>query len=419
MGHLEICNNTGIIAYVHNVCYDEKKYRGVRALLYREDKASGNQLSILGMGCMRFPMDKAETERLILTAIEGGVNFFDTAYIYPGSEKTLGDILARNNKRKQIHIATKMPLTKIKSTADFDKYFNEQLQRLQTDYIDYYFLHHVTDFAQWGHLKQLGIENWLAQKKDAGTIRNAGFSYHGTYNDFVRVLEDYPWGFCMLQYNYYDENYQAGRRGVEAAAQRGVSVMVMEPLLGGRLATGLPKTVARLLANANPARTPAEWAFNWLWDKPGVIVAVSGMSSKAIVEKNLLAAERFTPLTETETAVYADVTAQFRKAYKINCTGCNYCLPCPMGINIPACLAAFNARYVQGYITGMMLYGTSTAIIRRESKSPHQCNQCGKCEKHCPQNIPIRKELKRVARKMEPWVLRVLLAAVRGIMARL
>ena len=385
---------------------------------YRIDKASGNKLSMLGMGCMRFPRDKAETERMILKAIEKGVNFFDTAYIYPGSEKTLGGILARNNKREKVYIATKLPLLMIKTAADFDKIFAEQLKRLQTDYIDYYFLHSVSNHAQWDKLRALGIEAWLEKKKKSGAIRNVGFSYHGTCEDFLKILAEYPWGFCMVQYNYYDENYQVGRKGVETAAQGGVSVMIMEPLLGGRLATGLPKKAADRFAKADPNKPPANWALDWLWHQPAVTVAVSGMSSTDILEKNLHAMENFQPLTDAQLAVYSDVVTVFRDAYKINCTGCNYCLPCPMGINIPACLAAYNARYVQGYITGMTLYMTSTAAIRQETLSPHKCNQCGKCEKHCPQYIPIRKELKRVTRKMEPLPVRALLAIVRKIMAR-
>jgi hypothetical protein len=232
----------------------------------------------------------------------------------------------------------------------------------------------------------------------------------------------------MIQYNYYDENYQAGRQGLLAAAARGIPVMIMEPLLGGRLATGLPKAAVKAFADAfsqmegtpphTPPRTPAEWAFRWLWNQPEVTVVLSGMSSEAIMEANLKSAADFTPLTDAESAVYGEVVEIFRKAYKINCTGCNYCLPCPKGINIPAIFAAYNARYIQGLITGMTLYLTSTAAVAKVPLSPRLCNseKCGKCEKACPQGLAIREELRRVARKLEPLPLRAGLAIVRTVM---
>jgi len=385
---------------------------------YREDKISGNKLSILGLGCMRFPRDKTETERMILAAIEGGVNFFDTAYLYPNSENTLGGILAKHNKRKDVYIATKLPLIMCKTSSDFDKFFNKQLERLQTDYIDYYFLHSVADFAQWESFRKMGIEQWLAEKKESGQIRNIGFSYHGTCGDFLKILESYPWGFCMIQYNYYDENYQAGKKGLLAAAEKGISVMVMEPLLGGRLATGLPKQAVEMFEKSDPNLTPADWAFWWLWNQEEVTVVLSGMSSLQQMEENIRSIGNFRTLTDDEMAVYANVVELFRKAYKINCTSCNYCLPCPKGINIPACFSAYNTSCVQGFVTGMTLYATSTAAITKNPVSPHICNQCGKCEKICPQYIPIRKELKKVARRFEPLPLRLGLALARKIMAR-
>jgi len=385
---------------------------------YREDKASGNRLSVLGLGCMRFSANRAETERVVLAAIEGGVNFFDTAYIYPNSEKTLGEILAKHGKRKDVYIATKLPLIMCKSANDFDRFFNEQLQRLQTDYVDYYFLHSVSNFAQWDTFRKLGIEQWIAEKKKSGQIRQIGFSYHGTCDDFLKILDSYAWEFTMIQYNYYDENYQAGKKGLLAAAEKGVSVMIMEPLLGGRLATGLPKQAVSMFAKADPALTPADWAFWWLWNQSGVTVAVSGMNAMQQMESNLRSADNFRQLTDGELAVYADVGELFRKAYKINCTGCNYCLPCPKGINIPACFSAYNTRHIQGLVTGMTLYMTSTAAATKNPSSPRLCNECGKCEKHCPQYLPIRKLLKKTARHMEPLPVRLLIALVRRVMTR-
>jgi len=383
---------------------------------YREDKASGNKLSALGLGCMRFPRDKAETERMILAAIDGGVNFFDTAYIYPNSEKTLGEILAKNGKRKDVYIATKLPLIMCKTAGDFDKFFNEQLQRLKTDYVDYYFLHSISDFAQWETFRKLGIEQWIAEKKRTGQIRQIGFSYHGTCDDFLKILGSYAWEFCMIQYNYYDENYQAGKKGLLAAAEKGVPVIVMEPLLGGRLATGLPKQAIDVFKKADPSRSPADWALRWLWNQSEVTVVLSGMSSTQIMESNLRSMDNFQPLSSDDLTAYAAVTEIFKKSYKINCTGCNYCLPCPKGINIPACFSAYNSRYAQGFITGMQQYMTSTAAISKNPSSPRLCNECGKCEKHCPQYLPIRKWIKKVSRQLEPLPVRMILALAKRIM---
>jgi len=373
---------------------------------------------MLGLGCMRFPWDKAETERMILTAIEGGVNFFDTAYLYLNSENTLGEILARHDRRKDVYIATKLPLMMCRSADDFDRFFKEQLRRLQTDYVDYYFLHCLWDFAHWDAFRKLGVEQWLEDKKKTGMIRRIGFSYHGNCNDFLKILHSYPWEFCMIQYNYYDENYQAGKRGLLAAAEKGVSVMIMEPLLGGRLATGLPKQAVDVFAKAGPHRTPAEWAFGWLWNQKEVTVVLSGMSSARIMESNLRSADRFRPLTDQELSIYADVAEVFKKSYKINCTGCNYCLPCPKGINIPSCFSAYNTSYAHGLIAGIILYGTSIAVLTKKPVSPRTCSECGRCEGMCPQNLPIRVNLKKVARRLEPFPVRWGMKLVRRVMSR-
>ena len=408
---------------------------------YRTDKATGNKLSALGLGCMRFPRDKAETERMILAAIDGGVNFFDTAYIYPNSENTLGEILAKHNRRKDIYLATKLPLMFCKKYEDFDRYFSEQLRRLKTDYIDYYFMHSMSDFKQWEFLKNLGIEKWITEKKSSGQIRHIGFSYHGIHENFIKILHDYPWEFCMIQYNYYDENYQAGKKGLQAAAEKGVSVLIMEPLLGGRLATGLPKRAVDLfnkadrMAGSNRAslgsaaqstetllaqtlnRTPADWAFWWLWNQPEVTVVLSGMTSAIQMQSNMASADKFRPLSADELSTYTDVVKIFRESYKINCTGCNYCLPCPKGINIPALFSAYNTRYAQGYVAGATMYYTSVAAMKQNPTSPHICNDCGKCEKICPQFIPIRSMLKKVGRRFEPLPVQLVLKAVRKMIA--
>jgi predicted aldo/keto reductase-like oxidoreductase len=384
---------------------------------YRIDKSSNNELSVLGLGCMRFPRSKAETERMILAAIDSGINYFDTAYIYPGSEETLGAILAKHNKRKDIYLATKLPLIMCKKTEDFEKFFNIQLQRLQTDYIDYYMLHNISDIAQWEAMLELGIEKWISEKKEAGKIHRIGFSFHGSYDEFIKILNAYPWEYCMIQYNYYDVNYQAGKKGLQAAAEKGIAVIVMEPLLGGRLADGLPRQAVEIFAKADPDRTPVDWALRFLWNQSEVTVVLSGMSTSLQIESNVHSANNFIPLSNDELIIYDDVVKQFRKSYKIPCTGCDYCMPCPKGIDISSCFTAYNTSYAQRYMTGIMLYVNSTAIITKYSKSPRNCTKCGKCEKHCPQNIPIIESLKRVIKRFEPLPLRSLIALVRRMMS--
>jgi predicted aldo/keto reductase-like oxidoreductase len=367
---------------------------------------------------MRFPRDKAETERMILTAIEGGVNFFDTAYAYPNSEVTLGEILAKNNKRKDVYIATKLPYILCKSAEDFDKFFNLQLDRLQTDYVDYYFIHSISDYEGWENLRKMGIDDWIAAKIKSGKIKHIGFSHHGTCDDFVKVLNSYDWGFCMIQYNYYDENYQAGRKGLLAAAKKGLPVIIMEPLLGGTLVTGLPKQAVDVFASSNPSLTPADWGLWWLWNQSEVTVVLSGMSSTQILEQNLRSTDIFRPLNDAEMALYDNVVQLLKKSHKINCTSCNYCLPCPKGINIPACFSAYNTSYGHGWMKGMTLYATGTGIVKKKPNSAHNCVDCGKCEEVCPQYIPIAKSMKKVARRFEPLPIRGTMAVVRKVVSK-
>jgi predicted aldo/keto reductase-like oxidoreductase len=380
---------------------------------YREDKVSGNKLSILGLGCMRFSRNMAETERMILTAIDGGINYFDTAYVYPNSEETLGTILEKHKKRESVFIATKLPLIMCKGPEDFDKFFNKELERLQTDYIDYYLMHMITDSAQWETFTGWGIEQWIAEKKQTGKIRQIGFSFHGSCGEFLKILNAYQWDFCQIQYNYSNENYQAGKEGLKAAAAKGIPVIIMEPLLGGRLVTGLPKEAAALFSATEPSLSPAAWAFRWLWNQNEVTCVLSGMNTVTQMEDNLQSAENACSLTGMELAVYAEVVALLSRAYKINCTGCNYCMPCPKGINIPGCFAAYNTSFAHNFTTGLTQFLMSTAAMGKKPHSPRHCIECGKCESHCPQHLPIRKTLKQVARRMEPLPIRLGFSIVR------
>ncbi len=392
---------------------------------YRTDLQSGNQVSVLGYGCMRFPrgirtqIDSKKTEKLILSAIERGVNYFDTAYVYGGSEQVLGQIFKRNEGiREKIYLATKLPFIHCQSYEDFDRIFNKQLERLNTDYIDYYLIHNITDTASWDRIRKLGIEKWIAGKKESGQIRHIGFSFHGIQNEFLGLLEEYDWDFCQIQYNYMNENYQAGRKGLQKAHEKGLMVVIMEPLLGGKLAVGLPKKAAKLFEETNHAITPAAWALRWLWNQKEVTVILSGMNSEEQLDDNIKTAEtaEIGILTGKENETIKKAVSVFKESYKIPCTGCNYCLPCPNGVNIPGSFAAYNVSYASGFVTGMMQYMTSIGALNPgKNQSGKNCTVCGKCEKQCPQNIKITKSLKKVTRRLEPVGLHTALKVYRKI----
>ena len=373
---------------------------------------------------MKFPrniagIDAHKTEELIMRAIEGGMNYFDTAWVYPGSEETVGAILEKNHAREKIFLATKLPLIMLRSPADFDKYFYQSLKRQRTGHIDYYLLHMITDMDLWVKLKSWGIENWIAEKKKAGQIRQIGFSFHGSGAEFLKVVDDYDWEMCLIQYNYSDENFQAGVTGLKKAAQT-MPVMIMEPLLGGRLATGLPKEAVEIFRKANPGLSPAAWGLNWVWNQQEVTLLLSGMNSTAQLEENLrLAGEAGAGmLGEAELDTYRKALAVINRYCKIRCTGCNYCMPCPRGVNIPGCFTAYNSVYSMGYVAGMHQFITSTGLFSEHSSSPSQCVECGKCEPHCPQKLPIVKHLGEVRRLMEPWWLRLIGAGARGFLGK-
>jgi predicted aldo/keto reductase-like oxidoreductase len=360
-----------------------------------------------------------KTEELILRSIEEGLNYFDTAWVYPGSEETLGTILEKNHVREKIFLTTKLPLIMLKSPADFDKYFNQSLKRLKTEYIDYYLLHMITDMDQWVKLKSWGIENWIAEKKKAGQIRQIGFSFHGSCAEFLKVVDDYDWEMCMIQYNYSDENFQAGVTGLKKAAEK-MPVMIMEPLMGGKLATGLPKEAVEIFKKINSDLSPAAWGLNWVWNQKETTLLLSGMNSMAQLEENLRLAGEATAgmLGETELDAYREALTVINRSCKIRCTGCNYCMPCPRGVNIPGCFTAYNTVYSMGYVEGIRQFVTSTGLTSERSGSPSQCVQCGKCESHCPQNLPIVKHLGEVQRRLEPWWFKFIGVCVRAFLGK-
>lgn len=385
---------------------------------YRKNR-QGEPISILGYGCMRFTkkgnsidIDKAEKE--VMAAIRGGVNYLDTAYIYPGSEVALGEILKRNHCREQVSIATKLPQYLIKSEAALDKYFNEQLSRLQTDYVDYYLMHMLTDIAAWEKLCKLGIKEWIAKKKEEGKIKNLGFSFHGNTEMFLQILDAYDWDFCQIQYNYMDEHSQAGRKGLQAAAEKNIPVIIMEPLRGGKLVDLLPEKAKKLIADNERKRTPAEWAFRWLWNQPEVTCVLSGMNSLAMVEEDVQIASSAEAgaFTKEDFALIEAVKQEINSNIKVGCTGCSYCMPCPKGVDIPTAFRCYNRMYTENKKAGRFEYAQIVAF-QKEMSDMGRCIECGKCESHCPQHIEIRRELKEARKHLLPWYYVVIIKIAR------
>ena len=390
---------------------------------YRSDR-NGQPLSILGYGCMRFTrkgagLDVEKAEKELMTAYRAGVNYFDTAYIYPGSEAALGEVLERNGIRDKVNIATKIPQFMIRNREALDKYFDEQLARMKTTYIDYYLMHHVTDVAMWEKLKAIGVLDWIRGKKESGAIRNIGFSYHGNTENFLKVLGDYDWDFCQVQYNYLDEVSQAGVKGVKAAAERGIPVVIMEPLRGGKLVNMLPKGALEAMKASGRGWTPAQWGLRWLYDQPEVTVVLSGMNSIEMVEENCRTASEALPghLTEEDRAVLEVVKKNIREKEKVGCTGCRYCMPCPKGVDIPGIFRCYNAMYTESKGQGRFQFA-QTVGLTKEPAFATQCVQCGKCEQHCPQKIPIRQKLKEADKALRPLPYRIGIDFARWFMFR-
>ncbi len=373
---------------------------------YRNDKYE-NPISILGFGCMRFTqnmgkIDYQKAEHEIMTAYENGVNYYDTAYVYPGSEVLLGRVLEANGIRSKVNIATKLPHYLLKNMETTEKLFQEQLHRLRTDYIDYYLMHMLSDIETWEKLCRLGIREWIEEKKRTGAIRQIGFSFHGNTENFCKIVDAYPWDFCQIQYNYMDEHTQAGRKGLQYANSKGLPVIIMEPLRGGKLVNLLPEEAKKLFGAYHKQYTPAQWAFLWLWDQTEVTCVLSGMNSEAMVLENISTASNAQTgcLDGQDQALLRQVTAAINQNVKVPCTACGYCTPCPAGVDIPGTFSAYNHIYSENRRSAKHEYLQCTAF-RKTSTAASNCIGCGKCEKHCPQGIAIRKHLKDAQKELE------------------
>lgn len=390
---------------------------------YRSNK-NGKQISILGYGCMRFTtkagsidIDKAEQE--IMTAYNSGVNYYDTAYVYPGSEAALGEILERNSIREKVNIATKLPQYLVSSAAALDKYFNEELKRLRTDYIDYYLMHHMTAMNQWDKLEKLGVKEWIAQKKASGQIRNIGFSYHGNTEDFIGILDAYDWDFCQIQYNYMDEHSQAGLKGLKHAASKGIPVVIMEPLRGGKLVNLLPDKAKEKIAQYEKGYTPAELGLRWLWNQLEVTCVLSGMNSVEMVQENcrIAADAKADSFTREDFELVDQVKSIISESELVGCTGCRYCMPCPKGVDIPALFRCYNMTALESKSAARFEYA-QTVGLKDEPAFATQCIECGKCEQHCPQSIPIREMIKKADKAVRPLPYKIGINIARRIMLK-
>ncbi len=390
---------------------------------YRTDRY-GNPISQLGYGCMRFTrkgsgIDYAKAEKEVMYAVKKGVNYFDTAYIYPGSEECIGRIFAENHIRDQVYIATKLPQYMMRSRKAIDKTFAEELKRLRTDYIDYYLMHMFTDYVEWENLKKLGIEDWIKEHKADGSIHNIGFSYHGNTENFLKILDAYDWDFCQIQYNYLDEHSQAGREGLKRAAEKGIPVIIMEPLRGGKL-VNLPSKAMTLLEESGKGWSSAELGLRWLWDQPEVTCVLSGMNSPKMIVENIRIASKAEPgqFTEEDFALVDQVKTIIREREKVPCAGCRYCMPCPKGVDIPTNFYYDNLMYLEEKKGRARFEFARNMGLQKEPAFASQCIGCGKCEQHCPQHISIREKLKEADRELRPLPVKAALTVVRKVTGR-
>jgi predicted aldo/keto reductase-like oxidoreductase len=382
-------------------------------MLYREVPKTGDKLSVLGYGCMRLPVriqsiNQKLAEKQILYAMDQGVNYFDTAYPYHGkkSEPFLGKVLSKNKCRDDVKIATKLPHWMAQSKSDMDRILDEQLSKLKTDRIDYYLIHALNG-ELWETARHNGVIEFMDDALKKGKIINAGFSFHGLSEDFNGIVDDYDWTFCQIQYNFLDTRNQAGTAGLQYAASKDMAVIIMEPLRGGNLAKTPPPTVKDIWAKADHKKTPVAWSLGWIWNHPEVTVVLSGMNRNDHINENLALAEKALPdsFSEKEVQLVEDAAAEFRKVMKVGCTGCQYCMPCPAGVNIPSCFECYNSRHAFKDKGAKMMYlFQNGGLVTDKPSMASMCVQCEECLEKCPQNLPIPDVLKDVQEDMEGFM---------------
>lgn len=377
-------------------------------MLYKKFGNTEESISILGFGCMRLPIlnddvsqiDEKEAIHMIRHAIDQGINYIDTAYPYHRkmSEPLVGKAL-KDGYREKIYLATKLPSWLIKSPEDFDLYLNEQLEKLQTDYIDFYLVHTLNK-GFWENLLKHGLFDFLDRIKAEGKVKYIGFSFHDELPLFKEIVDAYPWTFCQIQYNFLDREYQAGEKGLEYAHNKGLATIIMEPLRGGFFTRNIPDEIQSKWNEAEVKRSPAEWGFKFLWNNPMINLVLSGMSTLEQVDDNIRIASETKPhsLTEGEIQLIDEVSNIYHDRIAVDCTNCKYCMPCPYNVNIPGSFEHLNQASMFEDIERTR---NQYRMFVGDKHFASLCVECGKCEKACPQNIPIREKLKEVVKLLE------------------
>ena len=390
---------------------------------YRQMPRGKDRLSALGFGCMRLPtyfggvgsaaIDREKAAALVRGAIDQGVNYLDTAWPYHlgASESFLGDFVLTDGYREKVFLATKLPCFLIRKTEAMQNIFDKQLQKLNTDYIDYY-LAHSLDATSWLSMKALGIIGFMDKLKSEGKVRHMGFSFHGKKEDFMQIVDDYPWDFVQVQYNILDEHFQAGIEGIQYAAKKGMGVIVMEPMRGGTLVDKIPSEVKRIYEGSGYNRTAADWAFRWIYNNPDVTVVLSGMSTKAQVDENVQVASESLPngMSDDELAIVKTVKETYHRLLTVGCTGCAYCMPCPAGIDIPGALKNLNNYHMFKKSSAKFAHLRFAGVSTLDGKAhwTSACIDCGKCEDKCPQGVPVRKTFLQVQKELETPIIKAM-----------
>lgn len=373
---------------------------------YRKLGKTNVSASLLGFGCMRFPTTKggeinsAEAEKMLDLAYSKGINYFDTAYVYHSgkSEEFVGKVLSKY-ERSSYYIADKLPCWMINSLDDAQRIFNEQLQRLQTDYIDFYLLHSLGK-QSWDKMVEICVPEFCENLKKQGKIKYLGFSFHDEYKVFEEILTSREWDFCQIQLNFMDIEHQAGMKGYELAERLGVPLVIMEPLKGGMLAS-LPEDITGELRKANPNASIASWGLRWIGSLPNVKVVLSGMSAMEQLEDNLSIYSDFKPLSDEEQQMIRRLSEALRSKMNNGCTGCKYCLPCPAGVNIPKNFSIWNEY---GMYQNKRIAAWQWKNNIDDKRKAKNCVSCGQCEEVCPQNINIREDLSRLQKELDSVV---------------
>lgn len=373
---------------------------------YRKFGALDFEVSTFGVGCMRLPVmqnpdgsknyseiDEAEAIKMIRYAIDHGVNYLDTAYPYHGgnSERLVGKAL-KDGYREKVKLATKLPVWQTNSYEDFEKILDEQLSKLQTDVIDFYLLHSLSKNT-WEKVRDLKVLDFLDKAVAKGKIRYPGFSFHDKLPVFKEIVDSYDWKMCQIQLNILDEHYQAGVEGLKYAGAKGIPVVIMEPLKGGKLASNIPDDIQAVWNSAKVKRSPVEWAFRWLYNFPEVTVILSGVSTMEQLKQNIEIFDKAIPnsMTDEELEIVAKVKELYKSKIKVDCTRCNYCMPCPSGVSIPGIFGLYNDASMYGTVEE---YAEQYKKLIKQNKDASQCVECGSCEAACPQNINIIEKLK-------------------------